>query len=121
MTKQPDGRSAVYVAPAPSPSGTTTPQLAARLQLGAGALATGGDVSADGTVIAIRTYDSVFAWRRPSGISLAAALRARPCVSPTRLRDGKGEALALTRDGRAFFTVPEGAGATIRRYAPSPQ
>jgi hypothetical protein len=42
-------------------------------------------------------------------------------VSPTRLRDGKGEALALTRDGRVFFTVPEGAGATIRRYRPSPQ
>lgn len=121
VTKQPDGRSGVYVAPAPSPTATTTLRLAARLRLGAGALATGGDVSADGNVIAIRTYDSVFAWRRRSGISLAAALRARPCVSPTRLRDGQGEALALTRDGRAFFTVPEGVGATIRRYAPSPQ
>ena len=121
VTKQLDGRSGVYVAPARSPTATTTLRLAARLRLGAGALVTGGDVSADGSVIAIRTYDSVFAWRRRSGISLAAALRGRPCVSPTRLRDGQGEALALTRDGGAFFTVPEGVGATIRRYAPSPQ
>ena len=72
-------------------------------------------------MIAIRTYDAVFAWRRRPGISLAAALRAKPCVSPTRLRDGKNEALALTRDGRAFFTVPEGVRATIHRYAPSPR
>lgn len=121
VTKRPDGRSGVYVAAAPGPTATTTLRLGARLRLGAGALATGGDVSAGGKVIVIRTSDSVFAWRRRSGTSLAATLRTSPCVSPTRLRDGNGEALALTRDGRAFFTVPEGEGANIRRYAPSPR
>jgi hypothetical protein len=30
---------------------------------------------------------------------------------------GQGEALALTADGRAFLTVPEGGNPVIRRYA----
>jgi hypothetical protein len=120
VTKQPDGRSGVYVAPAASATATTTLRLAARLRLGKGSLATAGDVSADGRVIAIRTYRSVFAWRRPTGASLAAALRTKTCVSPTSLsREGKAEALALTGDGRAFFTVPEGSNPTLRHYAPT--
>jgi hypothetical protein len=114
VSKELDGRSGVYVARGSS----TTLRRVARLVLGPGAVATGGDISADGRVIAIRTYGSVFAWRRAPGTSLAAALRAQPCVSPTPLREGQGEALALTRNGRAFFTVPEGVHATIRRYAP---
>lgn len=114
VTKELDGRSGVYVA-----RGSRL-RLAARIDLGLGSLATGGDVSADGRVIAIRTYGSVFVWRRARGTSLAKALRGKPCVSPTPLREGQGEALALTRDGRALFTVPEGLGAAIRRYVPVP-
>ena len=114
VTKELDGRSGVYVAR----GSQGRLRLAARLDLGLGSLATGGDVSADGRVIAIRTYGSVFVWRRAPGTSLAAALRGKPCASPTPLREGQGEALALTRDGRAFFTVPEGLHAAIRRYVP---
>ncbi len=114
VTKELDGRSGVYVA-----RGSRL-RLAARIDLGLGSLATGGDVSADGRVIAIRTYGSVFVWRRAPGTSLATALRGKPCVSPTPLREGQGEALALTRDGRAFFTVPEGLRSAIRRYVPVP-
>lgn len=122
VTKELDGRSGVYVATAASPAVATTLRLAARLTLGAGGLATGGDVSADGSVIAIRTYDSLFAWRRQRGMTLAAALRASPCTSPTSLgAEGHSEALALTGDGRAFFTVPEGSRPSIRRYAPAPR
>jgi len=115
VTKEISGRSGVYVAHS---SSSTTLRHAGQLDLGPGGLATGGDVSADGRVIAIRTYGSVFAWRRARGASLARALRGRPCVSPTPLREGQGEALALTRDGRAFYTVPEGLHAAIRRYTP---
>jgi hypothetical protein len=118
VTKEISGRSGVYLARRPSAATTTTLRRVARLELGIGALATAGDVSANGRVIAIRTYGSVFAWRRAPGVSLGAALRGRPCVSPTPLREGQGEAIALTRDGRGFFTVPEGAHATIRRYTP---
>jgi hypothetical protein len=114
VTKEPSGRSGVYAARRSS----TTLRRTGGLTLGPGALATGGDVSADGRVIAIRTYGSVLAWRRGGGVSLVAALRGRPCVSPTPLREGQGEALALTPDGQAFFTVPEGPHATLRFYTP---
>jgi hypothetical protein len=30
--------------------------------------------------------------------------------------EGQGESLALGRDGRSFLTIPEGAGAKVRRY-----
>ena len=114
VTKEVSGRSGVYVAR----DSSTTLRRTGTLDLGLGGLATAGDVSADGRVIAIRTYGNVYAWRRPRGVSLAAALRRAPCMSPTPLREGQGEALALTHDGRAFFTVPEGLHAAIRRYAP---
>jgi hypothetical protein len=114
VTKELSGRSGVYVAR----GSRKTLRFAGHLDLGLASLATAGDVSADGRVIAIRTYSDVFAWRHTPGTSLAAALRGKPCVSPTLLREAQGEALALTRDGRAFYTVPEGEHATIRRYAP---
>ena len=114
VTKELSGRSGVYVAH----GSRGTLRLAGHLNLGLASLATAGDVSADGRVIAIRTYSDVFAWRHTPGTSLAAALRRKPCVSPTPLREGQGEALALTRDGRAFYTVPEGEHATLRRYTP---
>ncbi|HEU0025133.1 MAG TPA: hypothetical protein VFQ12_10895, partial [Thermoleophilaceae bacterium] len=58
-------------------------------------------------------------WSR-RGDSVPAALRRRPCrVSADLLAEGQGETLALSRDGRVFFTVPEGERPPIRRYSPS--
>jgi hypothetical protein len=89
------------------------------LSLGAGEAVTAGDVSADGRTIALRTYDRLYVWKRRGGESVAAALRRRPCSPPNDLLgEGQGEALALTRDGQAFYTVPEGTRPAIRRYAP---
>jgi hypothetical protein len=112
-----DGR--VYVARRPSSRQVTTMRRSATtLKLGLGGAVTGGDVSADGTTIALRTYDSAYAWRRRTGESVAAALRRRPCrARADLLAEGQGEALALTRDGRRFLTVPEGLRPAIRRYA----
>jgi hypothetical protein len=113
------GRAGVYVAEHPSAGATVTMRRRARLELGVGEAVTGGDVSADGRTIALRTYDGVFAWKRRSGESVAAALRRRPCSARTTLPgEGQGEALALTRGGGAFYTVPEGERPAIRRYAP---
>jgi hypothetical protein len=123
VTKRVSGVSGVYAARVP-PRGapaTATLRHAGDLELGLGGLATAGDVSADGRVIALRTYTAVHAWARRPGRSLAATLTgSRPCTSPTGLGgEGQGEALALARDGRSFFTVPEGAAATLRRYVPA--
>ena len=113
VTKDFGGRSEVYVA------GRDGLRKAAELRLGFGQAITAGDVSADGRTIVLRSYDRAFVWAKRRSESIASALRRAPCTAGARLIDeGQGEALALTRNGRAFFTVPEGAGAPLRRYAP---
>jgi hypothetical protein len=120
VTKRLDGRSGVYAgkAPARDAPGETVLRHTGDLRLGFAGLATAGDVSADGRTIAIRTYTALYAWTRNPGASLAATLARKPCVGSAQLgREGQGESLALNRDGRSFFTVPEGAGAALRRYS----
>jgi hypothetical protein len=113
VTKRIDGRAGVYAASVDAPSLRHTGTLA----LGFGGLATGGDVSADGRVIAIRTYTALYVWARKPGASIAATLKRAPCVGSAQLvREGQGESLALARDGQSFYTVPEGAGAVLRQY-----
>jgi hypothetical protein len=84
------------------------------------ALVTGGAVSADGRIVALRTYTRVGVWARRGREPLTRTLRRAPCVSPVSLAaEGQGEALALDRRGTGFLTVPEGTPATLRRYASS--
>ncbi len=112
------GRAGVYVADHPPAGAPTTMRRRAWLRLGVAEAVTGGDVSADGSTIALRTYDAVLVWKRRRGETVAAALRRRPCAARTSLPgEGQGEALALTRGGGAFYTVPEGERPAIRRYA----
>jgi hypothetical protein len=119
VEKRYSGRPGVYVAARPTAGTRTTMRRSGRLALGAGEAVTAGDVSADGRTIALRTYDRAFVWRRRAGESVAAALRRRPCSARADLlAEGQGEALALSADGRAFYTVPEGLVPAIRRYAP---
>jgi hypothetical protein len=81
--------------------------------------ATGGDVSADGRIVAVRGYGSVAVWVRHGRERLTTTLQRAPCTSPTSLlSEGQGEALALDRHGRSFITVAEGAPAVLRRYVP---
>jgi hypothetical protein len=78
---------------------------------------TAGDVSADGRTIVLRSYDKAYVWARRGRESLARALRRKPCVAAANLApEGQGEALALSRDGRTFWTVPEGPRPALRRY-----
>jgi hypothetical protein len=117
VTKSFGGEARVYFARRPSARQVTTLRRGATIRLGAGGAVTAGDVSADGRTIALRTYDEAFVWRRRAGETIAAALRRRPCRAEADLvPEGQGESLALTRDGRAFFTVPEGARPALRRY-----
>jgi len=124
VTKTIVGPSRVYVADRPSAGLTTTMRRAGTVPAGRNGLITAGDVSADGRTIVVRTYARALAWSRRRGESLASAMRRRPCVVGAGLFEGQSEALALTRDGRAFYTVPEGADPALRLYAapggPSP-
>jgi hypothetical protein len=122
VTKRLSGRSGVYAATVPprGTAGSATLRHAGDVELGLGGLATAGDVSADGRTVALRTYTTLFAWKRRPGRSIAATMTdSRPCTGRVSLgREGQGEALALNRDGRSFFTVPEGAAPLLRRYTP---
>ncbi|HET6548129.1 MAG TPA: hypothetical protein VFG79_06735 [Solirubrobacter sp.] len=113
VTKHYGGLARVYV----GRKGTL--KLAAKLQLGLGEALTGGDVSADGATVALRSYDRVFIWPRRPGETLARAFKRKPCTAPVNLiAEGQGEALALAPNGRAFYTIPEGENPALRRYAP---
>jgi hypothetical protein len=80
---------------------------------------TAGDVSADGRVIVLRSYDRVAVWVRRGRERLTTTLRRAPCLSPTSLLgEGQGEAIALDRHGTSFLTVAEGSPAVLRRYVP---
>ena len=110
----------IYVARRPSSRAVTTLRRTGTLKLDDGEAVTAGSVSADGRTIVLRTYDRAFAWRRRPGETVDAALRRRPCViDVSLLAEGQGEALALTADGRAFYTVPEGPEPALRRYGSS--
>jgi hypothetical protein len=112
VTKDIGGASGVYTA---TRGGELKKQ--GTLRLGIGQLVTAGDVSGDGRTIVLRTYDRAFVWTRDGGESLARALKRAPCVADAELLDeGQGESLALNRDGRAFYTVPEGPRPLLRRY-----
>lgn len=81
---------------------------------------TAGDVTADGKLVALRSYGTLAVWRRRGDEPLTRTLaRAPTCRAGADLSgEGQGEALTLVRDGRAAVTIPEGAGATFREYAP---
>jgi hypothetical protein len=95
-------------------SGKTAPDGASALVAGVGWLPTGGDISRDGALIAIRTYASVFIWAREEGQSVAEALAAAPCEAPSAL-EAQGEAIAFTAEGDGYYTVSEGASPTLYR------
>lgn len=115
------GRAGVYVGRRPAAGANPTMlRRSGRLSLGGGEAVTAGDVSGDGRTIVLRTYDRAFVWARRAGERVAAALRRRPCVARAALHvEGQGEALALSRAGDAFYTVPEGPRPAIRHYVPA--
>jgi hypothetical protein len=118
VTKSFRGEAGVYVAGRPTVAATTVLRRRGRLSLGPGEAVTGGSVAADGRTIVLRTYDRALVWTRRGREPLATALRRRPCaVRADLLAEGQGEAIALTGNGRAFYTVPEGRRPAIRRYA----
>lgn len=117
VTKSFGGEAGIYAIRDPSPAGVSTLWRAGTLTLGFGEAVTAGDVSANGRTIALRSYDRAFVWLRRAGETVTAALRRRPCdADADLLREGQGEALALSADGRAFLTVAEGRRPALRRY-----
>lgn len=71
----------------------------------------GADISADGGIIALRGYNSVWMWNRAPGQSVAEALTADPCNAPSPdERQGESITFNLELD---YFTVSEGTTVDI--------
>jgi hypothetical protein len=122
VEKASNGDSQIFRAAAPlSATATITLESVGRLRFGTGALpgnvtTTGGDISASGRAIAIRTYDHAFLWRRAPGESVARALLGEPCALPLA-SEGQGEALGFASDEQGYFTLSEGRAVPISFYA----
>jgi hypothetical protein len=80
-----------------------------------GTWGTGGDISPDGALIAIRTYGGVFIWPRADGETVAESLMGTPCEAPAAI-EAQGEAIAFDAEGDAYFTVSEGAQPPLYRF-----
>jgi hypothetical protein len=78
-------------------------------------LVTAGDISPDGSQILIRTYTSAYLWLRSPGESVADSLKREPCPVPLA-NEPHGETIAFSADGKAYFTVSEGANPKLFRF-----
>ena len=76
-------------------------------------LVTAGDISPDGTRVALRSYTDLYEWT-VEGDDVAAAFRGTPTV--TALPETRqGEGLAYTADGSALLVSTEGESAPVHR------
>ncbi|MCU1390467.1 MAG: hypothetical protein JWL72_3805, partial [Ilumatobacteraceae bacterium] len=61
-------------------------------------MATSADISPDGSVVLVRTYQQVLAFARAPGQSVGDALGGTPCSAP-QVAEPQGEAIAFSADG----------------------
>lgn len=88
-------------------------------RLGVEGVATAADIRADGQLIAVRTYATVWLFERRDGQTVAEALASAPCEAPT-IVEAQGEAVAfLNADSSAFVTVSEGTNPAWNVTAPT--
>jgi hypothetical protein len=83
--------------------------------------ATGGDISADGTEILLRSKESIWYWKLPTGLSIAAGLLTKPQYAPYSNNEPQGEGVCFAADGSGYYTNTEvrdypGSLATISFY-----
>lgn len=90
-----------------------SPWHPARL-LGAAGVPTAGDVSPDGALVALRTYETVWLWPRSAEHTVAEALLGEPCEVKAAF-ELLGESIAFTPDG--LVTLAEGEGRPLHLVA----
>jgi hypothetical protein len=71
----------------------------------------GADSSWDGSIIALRGYQTVWLWHRPAGSSVADALAEEPCEAPSP-DEIQGESIAFLAD-RSYATISEGSNVDL--------
>lgn len=84
-------------------------------------LVTGGDVSADGSMIVLKTYLHARLWRRSSGKGLAASINGSGTPLPY-MPERQGEAICFTSGADGYYTTSEcenGGPASAIMFYPS--
>jgi acid phosphatase len=76
---------------------------------------TGGDISADGSRILIRTTTQTYLWLRKDGETVGAALSRTPLNVPSA-SEKQGEAVCWDRSGTDYYTVSEGSHQPFNYY-----
>jgi hypothetical protein len=117
VSKQWDGTAAgIYRVPADTPADSPlVMERAGDVASTAGQLVTGGDISADGRLVALRTYGGVLLWDRQPDQTVAEALAASPCSAP-QVAEAQGEAVAFLPDGQGYVTISEGAHPPVNQF-----
>jgi len=82
---------------------------------GFGGVPTGGDVSPDGALIALRTYETIWLWPRLAERTVAEALASDPCQVRVAPED-QGEAVAFF--GNSLITLSEGSNQPLFELRP---
>ncbi len=94
----------VYQLPYPqATTGLATIQLVAVLPY---TFIVGGDISTDGTEILIKDYSSVYYFKRNTGQTISAALKAEPQLQAYEM-EPQGEAICFDLTGSGYYTVSE--------------
>ena len=101
----------VFRGPLTSASQPQEMELVATLFLGGEV--SGGDISPDGRVIALRGYSTVWVWTRTEGQTVAEALQQPPCTAPSP-DERQGESITLTPDW-SYFTISEGTNPIVNQ------
>ncbi|WCT11232.1 hypothetical protein [Mucilaginibacter jinjuensis] len=76
---------------------------------------TAGDISADGSQILLKSYSTVYYWKRETGEPAWKAMQRKPQELPYE-QEHQGEAIGFTHDGKAYLTTSEGVYAPIYKY-----
>jgi hypothetical protein len=82
-------------------------------------MVTGADISPDGSVVLVRTYQDVLVFERPAGRLLPEAFEEEPCSAPS-LAEAQGEAIAVAADGASYTTISEGEGPPVHQFEIDP-
>jgi hypothetical protein len=126
VTKSPLGMSHLMVAPAAALVNGSTVTLRddgiiqiippVKVSTFPGTWVTGVDISSDGSLILLRTYQAVLAFTRASGQSVTDALHGQSSNAP-QTDETQGEANAIASDTSRYITISEGVHEPIHSFA----
>ena len=77
---------------------------------------TAGDISADGSEVLVKSYQSVYFWKRQTGEPIWKTLQRKPIELPYTM-EKQGEAIGFTPNGKGYYTTSEGKNAPIYYYS----